>query len=110
MKRIWLLHVAVVGLILSCGFSPWLVVATAILTKSESLEDWALVAGYAGMGLTPLGLLVAAVYAVAATIYHLVATRWRGRKPISVGKYVLVWLGIVVVGAIVAGWALLAAP
>ena len=108
MKRILLLHVAIVGLILLCAFSPWFFVAAAILTKAESLNDWALVAGYLGMGLTPLGLLAALVYVIAAAIYHFVATRWRGAEPISLGKYLLVWLGIVVVVAII-GWILLTA-
>jgi len=42
----------------------------------------------------PYSLLVAGIYVAAAIIYHFVATRKRGTKPISVGRYLLVWLGI----------------
>jgi Tol biopolymer transport system component len=109
MKRIWLLHVAIVGLILLCAFSPWIFLAAVTLANAESLEGLALGAGYIGMGLTPLGLLVAMIYMVAAVIYHFVATRRFGATPISLGKYLLVWLGIMVVGVII-GWILLSAP
>lgn len=109
MKRIWLLHVVIVGLILLCAFSPWFFLAVAALTNAESLNDLALAAGFIGMGLTPLGLLVAALYVVAAVIYHFVVTRLRVAKAISLGKYLLVWLGIVVVGVTI-GWVLLTAP
>jgi len=108
MKRIWLLHVAIIGLILLCAFSPWLFLAVATLTNAESLESLGLAAGYIGMGLTPLGLLVAVIYVVTMVIYHFVATRKSGTKPISLGKYVLVWLGIMLVGGII-GWILLTA-
>lgn len=109
MKRIWLLHVIIVGLILFCAFSPWLFLALVTLTNAESLEGLALGAGYLGMGLTPLGLLVAGIYVIAAVIYHSIATRKGSTKPVSVGKYLLVWLGIMVVGGII-GWVLLTVP
>ncbi len=109
MKRIWLFHVVIVGLILLCAFSPWIYMAVVTSTNAESLEGLALGAGYIGMGLTPLGLLVTVIYVVTAVIYHFAATRKRDAKSISVGKYLLVWLGIMVVGAII-GWVLLSAP
>jgi len=104
-KRIWLVHVVIVVLILCCAFSPWIYMAVASVTDPEGLEDLGLAAGYIGMGLTPLGLIVAVIYVVAAGIYHF-STNRSGAKPISMGKYLLLWMGIVIVGAIV-GWIVL---
>ena len=106
MKTILIFHFSIFTLLVVCACSPWL--ALAALSAVES--DLGLAAGYIGMVVTPLGLVVAAVYAVGAVVFHFVYTGLRnaaGKPPMQ--GYLVTWSALALAGGLV-GAALLFIP
>ena len=103
MKTVLIFHFLVLTLLVVCACAPWLL----LLGMNGAGGNLGLGIGYISIVTTPLSLVVAGVYGVAALTFHFIYTGFRrsaGKPPLE--GYLLTWI-VLAGGTGLAGLALL---